>query len=138
MSEDNLWRILGEPYVMVGSDASLRAPWGPLSRDYPHPRAYGSFPRFIRAALDGQTVPLVEAVRKITSLPAEHFGLQGRGVLAVGHHADVVVFDPLTLRDRATYSAPHQLSEGVNHLLVNGRVTIRDGSLTGERGGRWL
>lgn len=138
MSETNLWRILGQPYVMIGSDASLRAPWGPLSRDFPHPRAYGSFPRFLRAALDGQTVPLAEAVRKITSLPADHFGLSGRGRLVKGSCADVVVFDPVTLRDRATYSAPHQLAEGITHLLVNGRVTIEDGVLTGARGGIWL
>jgi N-acyl-D-amino-acid deacylase len=138
MSEANLWRILGQPYVMLGSDASLRAPWGPLSCDFPHPRAYGSFPRFLRAALDGKTVPPAEAVRKMTALPAEHFGLRERGVLAKGHYADVIVFDPGTLRDRATYSEPHQLSEGVIHMLVNGRVTIRDGSLTGERHGIWL
>ena len=81
---------------------------------------------------------LAEAVRKMTSLPAEHFGLRERGVLAKGHYADVIVFDPGTLRDRATYSEPHQLSEGVIHMLVNGRVTIRDGSLTGERHGIWL
>jgi N-acyl-D-amino-acid deacylase len=138
MSDSNLWRILGEPYVMIGSDASLRAPWGPLSHDYPHPRAYGSFPRFLRAALDERTVPLAEALRKITSLPAEQFGLHGRGVLAEGNQADIVVFNPATLRDRATYSDPHQFSEGVAHLLVNGRVTIRDGALTGERAGLWL
>jgi N-acyl-D-amino-acid deacylase len=138
MSEPNLWRILSQPYVMIGSDASLRAPSGPLSCDFPHPRAYGSFPRFLRAAIDGQSVPLAEAVRKITSLPADHFGLRGRGGVVKGHYADVVVFDPLTLRDRATYSSPHQLAEGIVHMLVNGRVTIRDGLLTGERGGIWL
>jgi N-acyl-D-amino-acid deacylase len=138
MSEANLWRILAQSYVMIGSDASLRAPWGPLSLDYPHPRAYGSFPKFIRAALDGRTVPIEEAVRKITSLPAQQFGLAGRGTLAAGGAADLVVFDPHTVRDRATYGAPHQLSEGVNHVVVNGVITLRGGALTGDRGGQWL
>ena len=69
---------------MIGSDASLRAPTGPLSKDYPHPRAYGSFPRFLRMALGGETVLLPEAVRKMTSLPADHFGLKDRGLLAPG------------------------------------------------------
>lgn len=138
MSEPNLWRILAQPYVMLGSDASLRAPWGPLSHDYPHPRAYGSFPRFLRAALDGKTVPLPEAVRKLTALPAEQFGLQQRGLLAPGKMADLVVFNPLTLRDRAAYTAPHQLSEGVMHVVVNGVLTLRQGVLTGQRGGHWL
>lgn len=138
MSEANLWRILAQPYVMIGSDASLRAPWGPLSRDYPHPRAYGSFPRFLRAALDGRTVPIGEAVRKITSLAAEQFGLAGRGTIREGQAADLVVFDPATIRDVATYDDPHRLSEGVVHVLVNGVLTLRDGALTGDRSGRWL
>jgi N-acyl-D-amino-acid deacylase len=136
MSEENMFRVLAEPYVMLGSDASLRSPTGPLSHDYPHPRAYGSFPRFLRWALDGRTVALPEAVRKMTSLPAGQFGLHDRGVIAEGRKADLVVFDAARLRDRADYGDPHQLAEGITHLVVNGVVTIRDGKLTGARGGR--
>ncbi|MBN1673880.1 MAG: D-aminoacylase [Kiritimatiellae bacterium] len=138
MSEENMWRILAEPYVMIGTDASLRAPTGPLSLDHPHPRSYGSFPRFIRAALDGRTVSLPEAVRKCTSLPADRFGLSARGRLVPGYAADIVVFDPAALRDAATYESPHRLAEGITHVVINGVVTIAEGRLTGERGGRVL
>jgi N-acyl-D-amino-acid deacylase len=138
MSEENMGRILAEPYVMLGSDASVRAPTGPLSRDFPHPRTYGAFPRFLRAALDGKTVPLAEAVRKMTALPAEQFGLKGRGILRVGNPADLVVFDPVTVSDRATFAAPHQLARGVEWVIVNGVVTLTPAGPTGRRGGRIL
>jgi N-acyl-D-amino-acid deacylase len=138
MSEANMWRILAEPWVMIGSDASLRAPWGVLSHDFPHPRAYGTFPRFLRAALDGKTVPVEEAIRKMTSLPAAHFRLGGRGVLRAGAHADVLVIDPVKLRDTATFTKPHALAEGVEKVIVNGKVTLEAGALTGTRGGRVL
>lgn len=138
MSEDNLWRILAQPYVMLGSDASVRAPWGPLSRDYPHPRAYGSFPRFLRAALEGRTVSLEEAVRKMTSLTADHYRLAGRGRLLPGQAADITVVDPGVIADRSTYTAPHQLAEGVVHVVVNGVPVLAQGTLTGRRGGAWL
>jgi N-acyl-D-amino-acid deacylase len=138
MSEPNMWRIFAEPYVMLGTDASLRSTAGPLSRDFPHPRAYGSFPRFLRAALDGQTVPLPEAVRKMTLLAAEHFGLKGRGMLKAGAMADCVVFDPETVADLATFAAPHQLARGIDWVIVNGVVTLTPEGLTGKRGGRVL
>ena len=138
MSETNMWRILAEPWVMLGSDASVRAPWGPLSQDYPHPRAYGSFPRFLRAALDGRTVPLAEAICKMTSLPAQQFGLRDRGRIARDQAADIVVFDPNTVADRATYAAPHQLATGIEAVVVNGVVTLTDGRLSGDRAGRVL
>jgi len=138
MNEDNMWQILAQPYVMLGSDASLRAPWGPLAAEYPHPRAYGTFPRFLRAALDGRTVPIEEAIRKATSLPAEHFGLVDRGLIAVGKMADLVVFDPLSVADRATYSDPHRLAEGVVHVVVNGIPTLVERELSGRRAGQWL
>ena len=138
MSEENMFRILAEPYVMLGTDASLRAPEGLLSQDFPHPRAYGSFPRFLRMSLDGRTVAPGEAVRKMTSLPAGHFRLKDRGLLARGMMADVVVFDPARLTDKASYAAPHQLSEGVEHVLVNGVLTLSGGRFTGHRAGRLL
>ena len=138
MSEENMMKILGEPFVMIGTDASLRAPTGPLSHDYPHPRAYGSFPKFIRMSLDGKTVSLPEAVRKMTSLPAEQFRLKDRGTIARGRKADLVVFDPEKLRDVSTYAAPHRLSEGIEHVIVNGVPTLQSGKLTGNRGGKML
>lgn len=138
MNEDNMWRILAEPWVMIGSDASLRAPAGVLSQDYPHPRAYGTFPRFLRAALDGKTVPLTEAIRKMTSLPAQQFNLARRGTLSPGFMADVVVLDLEALGDHSTYQDPHRLSTGVTDMLVNGTPVILKGALTGQRPGLWL
>ena len=120
MCEANMWKILAEPYVMIGSDASLRATSGPLSHDFPHPRAYGTFPRFLRAALDGKTVSLPEAIRKMTALPANHFRIRDRGRIAIGMFADLVVFDPKRVRDLATFSKPHQFSEGIEAVAVNG------------------
>lgn len=138
MSEDNLWRILAEPWVMIGSDASIRSPTGPLSKDHPHPRAYGTFGRFLRAALDGKTVPVGEAVRKMTRLPAEHFRVKDRGVIREGAYADIIVVDPQAIRDLATYEKPHQFCEGIGAVWVNGVLTFRDGQDTGLRGGRYL
>lgn len=138
MNEENLRRILAEPWVMIGSDASIRAPWGPLSHDHPHPRAYGTFGRFMRSVLDGQGVAVGEAVRKMTSLPAEHFRLKDRGVIRAGAFADIVVLDPRTFRDLATYETPHRFCEGISAVWVNGVPTFRDGRDTGARGGRYL
>jgi N-acyl-D-amino-acid deacylase len=138
MCEPNMLRILAEPYVMIGTDASLRAPTGPLSLDFPHPRAYGAFSRFLRMALDGKTVSLPDAIRKMTSLPAGRFGLKGRGTLAKGMKADVAVFNPAAVAEKTDCSNPHRLSEGLCHLVVNGTLTIADGKLTGERGGKAL
>ena len=138
MCEENMWRILEQPWVMIGCDASLRAPDGILSTDHPHPRAYGSFTKFLRAALDGQTVPLPEAIRKMTALPAEQFRLKNRGILKKGNVADVVVFDPKTIQENTTYAEPHQLSGGIDALVVNGTLTVEQGKLTGRRNGTFL
>ncbi|OGV58037.1 MAG: hypothetical protein A2283_15955 [Lentisphaerae bacterium RIFOXYA12_FULL_48_11] len=138
MSEENMLKILAEPYVMLGTDASLRSTSGPLSKDYPHPRAYGSFPKFLRMALDGKTVSMSEAVRKMTSLPAKQFRIKDRGVIARGRKADVIVFDPAKIRDISNYAQPHQLSEGIETVVVNGVLTLQSGRLTGNRGGKML
>lgn len=138
MSEENMHRVLAQPWVMLGSDASLRSPTGPLSHDWPHPRAYGTFPRFLRMALDGQTVPLPEAIRKMTSLPARTFNLPNRGELRETAAADILVIDPETLRENTTFARPHALAEGIRHVFVNGVHTLREGSITGHRGGRFL
>lgn len=138
MCEENMWRILEQPWVMIGCDASLRAPDGILSKDHPHPRAYGSFTKLLRASLDGQTVPLPEMIRKMTSLAAEQFRLKDRGVLQKGAFADVAVFNPATIKENTTYKEPHQLSEGVTTLIVNGTLTVEGGVPTGRRNGQFL
>ncbi|MBT8041779.1 MAG: amidohydrolase family protein, partial [Pontiella sp.] len=138
MSEENMWRVLAEPYVSLGSDGSMRAPWGPLSRDHPHPRAYGSHTRFLRAALDGKTVPLPEAIHKMTGLPARQFNLQKRGLIKEGYVADLIIFDPEAIRENSTYADPHQLSDGMRHVLVNGVHTFEDGKHTRHRNGQFL
>lgn len=138
MSEENMWRILEQPWVMIGCDASLRAPDGILSHDHPHPRAYGSFTKLLRAALDGQTVPLPEMVRKMTSLPAQQFRITDRGVLKKENFADIVVFNLEKIKEKTSYSNPHQLSEGIEALVVNGKLTIANGQLTGRKNGSFL
>lgn len=138
LSEENLRRVLAEPYVSIGSDGSMRAPRGPLSSDHPHPRAYGSHTRFLRAAFDGETVPLAEAIHKMTGLPAQQFALSRRGLLREGYAADVLVFDPAAIRENTTYARPHQLSSGMRHVFVNGVHTLADGTETGQRRGSFL
>lgn len=138
MSEENMWRILAQPWVMLGTDASIRSPVGPLSTDHPHPRAYGTMPRFLRAAIDGRTVPTAEAICKMTSLPAEQFRLRDRGVLRTGAAADIVVLDPMRVRDAADFASPHRLAEGIEIVIVNGAVTMENGRATGRRAGRVL
>ncbi len=138
MCEENMWKILAQPWVMIGCDASLRAPDGILSHDHPHPRAYGSFTKVLRAVLDGHLVSLPEAIRKMTSLPAEHFQLSGRGILKKGNFADVVIFDPKKIKENTSYANPHQLSGGMDAVITNGTLTLCDGELTGRRNGMFL
>jgi N-acyl-D-aspartate/D-glutamate deacylase len=139
MSEDNLRRQLSVPWVGICSDAASIAPAG-RSLDSPtHPRAYGSFARVLgRYTRDLGLLTLPDAVRRMTSLPAATFGLTDRGVLEPGYAADLVVLDPETVADRATFAEPHQLSVGVRDVVVNGVVTLRDGAPTGARPGRAL
>lgn len=138
MNEENMWKIYSQPFVMVGSDASLRVPGGLFPNDHPHPRAYGTFTKFLRAALDGKTAPLGEAIRKMTAFPADHFGIKQRGRLAAGNLADILVFDPAVVRDLATCENPHQLSVGLRMVMVNGAVVLDRKGLTGNRPGRIL
>ena len=138
MSEANMHRILAMPWVTLGSDASVRALTGPLSVDYPHPRAYGTFPRFLRMALDGKTVTVEEAVRKMTSLPAQQFRLKDRGTLARGKKADLSIINPETVRDIATFDQPRRLAEGVVLVLVNGMVALENRQMSGSYAGKLL
>ena len=138
MSEANMRRVFAEPWVMVGSDASIERPTGPLAARYPHPRAYGTFPRFLRLVQDEHLMPLSEALRRCTSLAADAFGLPGRGRIAAGAFADVVVFDPAAVRDVATFGEPQQFAAGVRQVWTNGRLGYDNGRFTGDRGGVFL
>jgi N-acyl-D-amino-acid deacylase len=139
MSEENVARFLAHPLSMVCSDGSALAVDGPLSEGVPHPRSYGTFPRVLgHYVRERGTLPLELAIRKMTADPAARVGLRDRGRLATGMAADVVVFDPDTVTDRATFEAPHQYPVGIPHVLVNGRFVLRDGESTGELPGRAL
>ena len=137
MSEENVKKKIALPWISFGSDAEALSPEGVFLESNPHPRAYGNFARLLgRYVRDEGVISLEEAVRKITSQPSTNLGLRGRGSLTPGYFADVVVFDPETVRDRATFAEPHQLAEGVAHVFVNGTHTVRDGVHTGALAGR--
>ncbi|MDP2321503.1 MAG: D-aminoacylase [Acidobacteriota bacterium] len=137
MSEDNLRKKLRLPWVSFGSDSGSMAPEGVFLRSNPHPRAYGNFARWLgRYVRDEKLVPLEEAIRRMTSMPAEHLSIKERGRLAEGHFADVVVFDPARIQDHATFEQPHQYATGVVHVLVNGTPVLRAGEHTGATPGR--
>lgn len=138
LCEENLRLFLSQPWVMAGSDASLRSTEGPLSHDHPHPRAYGSHACLLARARDEGPLSLPETVRRMTSLPAQAFGLAGYGIVTPGAAADLAVFDAATVRDRATYSEPHRFAEGVRHVFVAGTAVLLDGIETQRLPGRWL
>jgi N-acyl-D-amino-acid deacylase len=133
--EPDVERFLQSPFGMIGSDGSLTKP----GDGAPHPRAFGTFPRVLgHYVRDRQVVALEEAVRKMTSFPAARLGLQDRGLLKAGLAADVTIFDPATIADRATFTDPHHYSVGVRYVVVNGQITVKDGAHTGVRAGRVL
>lgn len=134
-SEENLRLIYRQPWVAVGSDASLRSPTGPLSADHPHPRAYGTMPRFYRMAVDEHLMSAAEAIWRMTGLAAEAYGIAGRGQIATGFHADLAVWDPDTFDTTATYATPHRLASGMCQVVVNGTLTFDNGHFTGRRNG---
>jgi len=137
MSEDNVKRQIQLPWVSFGSDASFMSAEGVFLKTSTHPRAYGNFARLLgKYVRDEHVVPLAEAIRKLTSLPADTLRVKDRGRLAAGQFADVVVFDPKTVADRATYEQPHQYSIGVRHVWVNGTQVLKDGEHTGAKPGR--
>jgi N-acyl-D-amino-acid deacylase len=139
MTEDNVRKQIRLPWVSFGSDAESMAPEGVFVKSMPHPRAYGNFARLLgRYVRDERVITLPEAIRRLTSLPATNLGLDRRGRLKEGFFADVVVFDPATIADRATFEAPHQYAVGVRHVLVNGVPVLRDGEPTGSLPGRAL
>ncbi len=139
MSEPDVTLALRQPWVSINNDSQGASPDGLLGREHPHPRAYGTFPRILRKYVrEEHRLTLEDAIRKFTSLPAQRMRLGDRGVLKVGMWADVVVFDPATVRDRATFADPNQLSEGMQWVLVNGTPVIADGKATGALPGQVL
>jgi N-acyl-D-amino-acid deacylase len=137
MSEDNVELGLKQPWVSLGSDAESSAPEGVFLQSSAHPRAYGNFARFLgHYARDRKLMPLEQAIHRLTGLPASNWKLDGRGCLASGCYADVVVFDPATIADHATYDRPQQFATGVTEVMVNGTIVLRAGVHTGATPGR--
>jgi N-acyl-D-amino-acid deacylase len=137
MSEENVKLGLSQPWVNIGSDAEASAPEGPFLLSNPHPRAYGTFARFLgRYVRDQKVTTLQDAVRRLTRLPAESFKLKDRGCLAKGCYADIAVFDPAKINDLATFDKPHQYAVGMVHVFVNGTQVLRDGEHTGAKPGQ--
>src|SRR5216117_1144154 len=139
MSEDNVKKEVAKPWISFGSDEASQAPESPFTKSNPHPRAYGNFARVLgKYVRDEKVIPMREAVRRLSGLPATNLRLDHRGFLKEGMFADVVVFDPATIADRATYDKPHQYAVGVKHVFVNGVQAIKDGEHTGAKPGRAL
>lgn len=139
MKEENLKRILAHPLVAVGTDGSAVAPYGLLGRGKPHPRLYGTFPRVLgKYVREEKIVPMPEMLKKMTSLPAQKFGLEKRGAILNGYFADIVIFDEGRVVDKATWTDPHQYPEGIEYVIVNGKVVIRRGEHTGNLPGKVL
>jgi len=135
VDEDDVRRIMAYPWTMFSSDGDI----GALGQSHPHPRNYGAFARVLgRYVRDEHVLPMAEAIRKMTSLPAWRFRQPERGRLSEGFYADIAVFDPAQIHDRATYGEPHQFSIGVLHVIVNGVPVLLNRSLTGEKPGRVL
>ena len=139
MSEDNIRKQIVLPWVSFGSDAASMAPEPPFTKSSAHPRAYGNFARVLaKYVREDHVLTLSDAIRKLSGLPATNLELDRRGFLKEGLFADVVVFDPATIADRATFENPHQYASGVRHVLVNGSQVIRNGEHTGAKPGRAL
>lgn len=137
MSEDNVKRQIGLPWVSFGSDAGAPATEGVFLESNPHPRAYGNFARLLgKYVREEQVIPLEEAVRRLTAFPASNLGIQRRGSITEGYYADVVVFDAATVLDHATFAQPHQYATGIRHVFVNGVHVLAEGEHTGALPGR--
>jgi N-acyl-D-amino-acid deacylase len=139
MSEDNVKKELAKPWISFGSDEASQTAEGVFLKSNPHPRAYGNFARVLGLYVrDEKVIPMKEAIRRLSGLPATNLGLDDRGFLKEGMFADVVVFDPANIADRATYEKPHQYAVGVKHVFVNGVQVLKDGEHTGAKPGRAL
>ena len=137
MSEENLAKIYSRPWIVPGSDASLRTPWGPLGKDHPHPRAYSTMPEFYRR-VRALGFSREETVARMTSVIADRFGIRGRGRIEKGAYADLVIWNEAEFKAKATFTDPHQFTGGVKAVMTNGVISYCDGKFTGNRGGRFL
>ena len=139
MSEENVKKEMAKPWITFGSDEASQASEGVFLKSNPHPRAYGNFARLLgKYVRDEKVISLPEAIRRLTALPAANLGLDQRGSIKEGMFADVVVFDPATIMDRATFEKPHQYAVGMKHVFVNGVPVLKDGEHTGAKPGRAL
>ena len=139
MDEPDVKLALKQPWVSIDNDSQGTAPDGPLGQEHPHPRAYGTFPRILRKYVrEDHALSLEEAIRKFSALPAQRMRFTDRGVLKKEMWADVVIFDPATIRDLATFEQPNQLSQGMDYVLVNGIPVIESGKMTGALPGKVL
>jgi N-acyl-D-amino-acid deacylase len=139
MSENNVRSQIALPFMSFGSDAGAPAAEGDFLKSSTHPRAYGNFARLLGAYVrDAKIIKLEEAVRRLTSLPAFNLKIKKRGFLYPGYYADIVIFDPATIADKATYEQPHQYAVGVHHVWVNGVQVLKDGEHTGKFPGRFV
>ena len=139
MSEDDVALALQQPWVSINNDSSGASPEGLLGEEHPHPRAYGTFPRILRKYVrEEKKLALEDAIRKFSALPAQRMHFTDRGVLKAGMWADLVIFDPSTIKDLATFEAPNQLSQGMEYVLVNGVPVIDQGKMTGKLPGKVL
>ena len=137
MSEDDVRTVLKSPFSMIGSDSSARATYGILSAGKPHPRAYGTFPRILgKYAREEKILTLQEALRKMTSFPAQKLGLKDRGLIREGMWADIAIFNADKIMDKATFFNPHRYPEGIEYVMVNGKVVIEEGEHTREMPGK--
>jgi N-acyl-D-amino-acid deacylase len=139
MSEDNIRREAGLPWMGLGSDEASEAPEGVFLKSSSHPRAYGNVARFLgKYVRDEKAASLADAIRRLTSQPATNLGIRNRGWLAPGYYGDVVVFDPARIQDHATFDKPKQLATGVDDVFVNGVQVLADGKHTGAKPGRFV
>jgi dihydroorotase/N-acyl-D-amino-acid deacylase len=139
MSEPDVALALQQPWVAVDNDSSGASPEGILGTEHPHPRAYATFPRILRKYVrEERKLSLEDAIRKFSALAAQRMRLTDRGVLKSGMWADVVIFNPATVRDTATFENPNQLAQGMDYVLVNGVPVIEQGKMTGARPGKVL
>ena len=136
MAEENIKKQIALPWVSFGSDAESMAPEGAFLKSNPHPRAYGNFARLLgKYVREEKILSLQEAIRRLTSLPATNLGLDRRGLLKDGYFADIVIFDPNTMADKATFEQPHQFAVGVRDVFVNGVQMLKSGDHTGKFSG---
>jgi N-acyl-D-amino-acid deacylase len=139
MDETDVQRILKHPLQMVGTDSGANATTGFMMRGKPHPRGYGTYPKILgHYVRENGLLTLEESVRKMTSFPAQRFGLFNRGLIKPGMYADIVVFNPKTVIDLATYQQPHQLPKGIEYVIVNGELTLYESKLLGSLPGKTL